>query len=148
MTDNTSAAAEALAALGMTAEAATTAPSDASKDNTPEAPVEEPEAPEGPHPDTPQTVEGEAAPAAAAFEVGEISDLSFDEVPAAERAFSARKSQYGFEDIAAPGTDGKKFHGKLVPFTGGDAAKFKRSVQSAATGQNRNAKAAMHRTTT
>lgn len=125
MTDNTSAAADALAALGMTADAATTA--------APEAPVEAPAA-------EATTVEGEAAPAASAFEVGEISDLSFDDVPVAERAFSARKSQYGFEDIGAPGTDGKNFHGKLVPFTGGDKDKFKRSVQSAATGQNRNAK--------
>lgn len=132
MTDNTSAdAAAALTALGIDADVAATATT------APEAPVETTEAPAAEAP----TVEGEAqAPAEAAFAIGEISDLSFDEVPVAERTFSARKSQYGFEDVAAPGTDGKKFHGKIVPFTGGDKDKFKRSVQSAATGQNRSAK--------
>lgn len=87
----------------------------------------------------------DTAPAAAAaepaFSAGSVLDLSFDDIPETKRAFAGGgKTIYGIEDIAAPGTDGKKYHAKLVPFEGGDVAAFKRSVQSSATGQNTKAK--------
>jgi hypothetical protein len=78
-----------------------------------------------------------------AFKAGEVEELSFDELPTLKRAFAGGgRTIYGIEDIAAPGTDGKKYHAKLVKFEGGDEKAFKRSVQSSATGQNTKAKAA------
>ncbi|QIG67191.1 hypothetical protein [Rhizobium phage RHEph15] len=87
------------------------------------------------------------APAAAndepAFKAGDVEEVSFDELPILKRAFAGGgRTIYGIEDIAAPGTDGKKYHAKLVKFEGGDETAFKRSVQSSATGQNSKAKAA------
>lgn len=77
------------------------------------------------------------------FEAGEVTEISFDELPAVKRAFTGgSKSAYGIEDLAAPGTDGKKYHGKLVAFEGGDVTAFKRSVQSSSNGQNAKAKEA------
>ncbi|QXP44087.1 hypothetical protein [Stappia phage SI01] len=81
-------------------------------------------------------------PATEAFLAGDIEDVTFDDIPAMERGFSSTNTQYGFETIAAPGTDNKPYHAKLVKFEGGDKTKFKRSVQSAATGQNSKAKTA------
>ena len=99
-------------------------------------------------PVTETVADGAAAPVAdasteadeASFTAGTTVDLGFDEVPATERGFSSTKTKYGFEDIAAPGENGNKYNGKLVPFEGGDEDKFKRSVQSGATGQNSKAK--------
>lgn len=79
-----------------------------------------------------------------AFKAGDVDEVSFDELPALKRAFAGGggRTIYGIEDIAAPGTNGKKYHAKLVKFEGGDEKAFKRSVQSSATGQNTKAKAA------
>jgi hypothetical protein len=80
---------------------------------------------------------------AAAFKAGEVEEISFDELPTLKRAFAGGgRTIYGIEDIAAPGTGGKKYHAKLVKFEGGDEKAFKRSVQSSATGQNTKSKAA------
>lgn len=74
------------------------------------------------------------------FTVGAEELVSFDAIPALERGFSSTKSKYGAEDIAAPGENGNKYNGKLIKYAGGDADKFKRSVQSSVTGQNAKAK--------
>ena len=74
------------------------------------------------------------------FTVGAEEVVSFDAIPALERGFSSTKSKYGAEDIAAPGENGNKYNGKLIKYAGGDADKFKRSVQSSVTGQNAKAK--------
>lgn len=127
MSNTTSAANEALASLGLSADASGAVTAKETAPVAEAAPVDA------------------AAPAAAdtnevVFQAGGTEDLSFDEIPALERGFSNTKTKYGFEDIAAPGTDGKRYHGKLVKFEGGDQAKFKRSVQSGATGQNSKSK--------
>lgn len=131
---------EALASLGLvvTTEAATvTEPAQLVAET-----VSAPEAPVVPAAEENASVPA-SGPASTAFEAGEVNDVSFDELPALKRTFTGGgKTVYGIEDIAAPGTDGKKFHAKLVKFTGGDQKAFKRSVQSSATGQNAKAKEA------
>lgn len=129
MSDNTSAANEALASLGLTAAAAT-------EEVAPVAEVVEAGNTEAVAEAPAEATEEKSA----GFTAGDVEDLSFDDVPAMERGFSSTRTKYGLEDIAAPGTDGKKYHGKLVRFEGGEQIKFKRSVQSAATGQNSKAK--------
>ena len=119
----------ALAALGMTTDVTTEAAPVETQAEVVAEPVENP-------------TEVAAAPAETpaeqtSFVAGAVSDVDFDDIPTATRTFTSRTSPYGFDEIAAPGTDGKKYHGKLVPFAGGDEGKFRRSVQSAATGKNR-----------
>lgn len=123
------AAQAALAALGMTADVTTEA-----------APVEtqaEVVAEPAETPTEVATAPAETQAEQTAFVAGAAADVDFDDIPAATRTFTSRTSPYGFDEIAAPGTAGKKYHGKLVPFEGGDDAKFRRSVQSAATGKNK-----------
>lgn len=138
-------AANALAALGIATPAADVVPVSAAE--TAIAPNEakatktdvEPSGADAPKTETTTTeTTGDNAPS---FEAGSITDLSFDEIPAQKRPFSGGgKTIYGIEDLPAPGTGGKKYHGKLVEYKGGDVTAFKRSVQSSATGQNAKAK--------
>lgn len=96
-----------------------------------------------------ETTAGEAAAPvseaskAPSFVAGGTADLSFDDIPATKRSGFTSKggpSIYEIENIAAPGTDGKKYHGKLVEYKEGDVVAFKRSVQSSATSHNKEAK--------
>lgn len=133
---------DALAALGIPASAQV---ADTAAETTTEQPAEVATTTEN------NVTEQASAPAAneaaetkaPSFEAGDVSDLSFDEIPAVTRSFTGGgRTQYGIEDIPAPNTDGKKFHGKLVEYKGGDEKAFRRSVQSSATGQNTKAKEA------
>lgn len=141
---------EALASLGLAtepaAEAITTETTSPAETAT-EAPTAQEEAPDAVAPEATETAPVAEAPAntdtSSSFEAGDVNDISFDELPALKRTFTGGGSTvYGIEDIAAPGTDGKKFHAKLIAYKGGDMKAFKRSVQSSATGQNTKAKEA------
>lgn len=141
MTVENNAAAAALASLGLVGAAVTetvdVAPVEAAVETVAEVSV-----------DAVVEAGGEAAPVVAAaghaFASGALSDLSFDAIPELKRNFVSTgvkaPSKYLIELIAAPGTEGKKYHGKLIAYESGDITAFKRSVQSAATGQNRIAK--------
>lgn len=133
---------EALASLGLATE--TTSPAETVTEAPVEAPVVEETVTPETQPEAPVTQpEAETAASGSSFEAGDVNDISFDEIPALKRTFTGGGSTvYGIEDIAAPGTEGKKFHAKLIAYKGGDIKAFKRSVQSSATGQNTKAKEA------
>lgn len=81
----------------------------------------------------------EAASTAPAFAAGEVVDIALDAIPELTRNLlggGSRPSLYGIETLAAPGTDGKPYHAKLIPFTEGDVVKFRRSVQGSASNLN------------
>lgn len=79
--------------------------------------------------------------------IGDLEAVSFDAIPAQRRPGGASGSKYKFEAIAAPVTkedgSGYNYAGTLVRLVEGeDAAKLKRSVQSATTQANAQSKAA------
>lgn len=79
--------------------------------------------------------------------IGELEAVSFDAIPAQRRPGGASGSKYKFETIAAPVAkddgSGYNYSGTLVRLVEGeDAAKLKRSVQSATTQANAQSKAA------
>jgi hypothetical protein len=128
----------ALAELGLSA--ATFAPEGKSGGAGKSKPEAAPVAPVEPAAETTTEATDEAS-----FEIGDSEEFFVSAVPATARAFAATATKYGFENIAAPAVneDGSpKFAAKLIKFVGGDKDKFKRSVQSGATSQNKKAREA------
>jgi hypothetical protein len=67
------------------------------------------------------------------FTIGTVSRRIIKELPKPQRG--ERAGRFDFASIAAPSKEG--YDSLFVEFKGGDAAKFRRSVQAAATAANR-----------